>query len=630
MKKLGLFRRVRPCGGGGLFRLEIPGAISGALSGPIRAVMMTTLLAVVVAGGVDAQQDDDKAPLYMPPLMTDTLFDLEQIFMTEGGKVQLVEALTAVAVQVDCPPLARSRALGIALRLDPIYRPAFTANIMLKQGREPSLEEVKFSSFEASAAGLGEFAGDLRAHDQAGDTNYLLAAYLLDLAFTLDPTNVDYAYDAKVLARAGSKADWLPVTGTWNGTSEIPAAGSVNAVAGKDDAEDGEVEMTTPLSDSGSDSDTPELPRLQALVKGLLVRPLEANRFAGKASQMNATATPFRSRREMKVGFNQSVGDSMHSALGEVIKYLRLRHDELPQNYKVEIAFEEQYIPKDGPSAAVACALLLESMIKDLELDDEFAVTGDLNADGTVQPVGGITGKLRGAAARDCNVVAIPVKNARVISDMLIMEGPRQLTRIQIFSLKNFDQALALGVRHELRSEDIRTSIETFEEVRKLLNQPNGMRYLKNSHVQARLRECVKLTPNHLSARNLLLASVGRTPERLSLSGSLEYIDRSAEPLLRVLRQGSFDKRGGLEEDEFADSASALRRIRTKLDMRVVKICDSIIEYSQHLRTFVNDRPTSYNGMNDLIDKINAAGRNISREYDDLESRVDVQEELMR
>ncbi len=603
----------------------------GVIFSRISALTFTALLVVMVAAEVDAQTDDDaETPPYMPPMMTDILFDLEQVFMDDGGKVELVEVLTAAAVQVDCPPLARSRALGIALRLDPIYRPAFSANIMLKQGRTASLEDVEFSSFEESAAQLGGIAGDLRAHNQAGDTNFLLAAYLLDLAFTLDPTNVDYAYDAKVLARAGSQADWLPITGTWDGKSEVPAPGSVNAVASKGDDEEEEIEMTAPLSGSTSDSDTPELPRMQALVKGLLVRPLEANRFAGKASQMNATATPFRSRKEMKVGFNQSVGSDMHSALGEVIKYLRLRHEALPHNYKVEIAFEEQYIPKDGPSAAVACALLLESMIKDLELDDEFAVTGDMNADGTVQPVGGITGKLRGAAARDCNVVAIPAQNARVISDMLIMEGPAPLTRIQIFSLKNFDQALALGVRHELRSEDIRSSIETFEEVRKLLIQPNGMRYLKNSHVQARLRECLELTPNHLSARHLLMASVGKTPKRLSLSGSLEYVDRSAEPLLRVLRQGSFDKRGGLEEDEFADSASALRRIRTKLDTRVVKICDSIVEYSEHLRTYVNDRPTSYNGMNDLIDRINAAGRNITREYDDLESRVDVQEELMR
>jgi len=595
-------------------------------------MVIGALLFCIVADGGNAQTGDAaETPLYMPPIMTDALFDLEQVFLEDGGKVQLVEVLTGAAVQEDCPPLARSRALGIALRLDPIYRPAFSANILLKQGRAAPTDDAEFSSFKESAAQLGGIAGDLRAHAQAGDTNFLLAAYLLDLAFTLDPSNVDYAYDAKVLARAGSKADWLPITGTWDGKSEIPVPGSVNAVASKgDDKEEEEVAMTTPLSGSTSDPETPELLRKQALIKGLLVRPLEANRFAGKASQMNATATPFRSKKEMKVDFNQSVGDSMHSALGEVIKYLRLRHDVLPHNYKVEIAFEEQYIPKDGPSAAVACALLLESMIKDLELDDKFAVTGDMNADGTVQPVGGITGKLRGAAARDCNVVAIPVKNARVISDMLIMEGPAPLTRIQIFSLKNFDQALALGVRHELRSEDVRTSIEKFEEVRKLLTQPNGMRYLKNSHVQARLRECVKLTPNHLSARHLLLASVGRTPERLSLSGSLEYIDRSAEPLLRVLRQGSFEKRGGLEEDEFADAASALRRIRTKLDKRVVKICDSIVEYSQHLRTYVNDRPTSYNGMNDLIGKINTAGRTITREYDDLESRVDVQEELMR
>lgn len=320
----------------------------------------------------------------------------------------------------------------------------------------------------------------------------------------------------------------------------------------------------------------------------------------------------------------------MESALSEVIKYLRVRHKDLPSSHRVEIAFEEQYIPKDGPSAAVACALMLESLISDTDLDERFAVTGDLNADGTVQPVGGITGKLRGATTRDCNVVAIPDANRRVISDMLIMSGPQALTRIQIFSLKNFDEAFDLAQKHDQRSEDIRRSIEEFERIQEVLNRPNGMALLKNSHVQEKLRECVKLTPNHLSARHLLLAALGRSKKHLSLQGSLEYIDRAAEPLLRVMRQGGFQQRTAFDEDEFADAASALRRIRTRLDPRTTEIADRIVDFSALVRTFANNRPASNNGIRALVDKIGSAGDAVGSAYDKLEGSVGYQEEVMK
>jgi hypothetical protein len=101
--------------------------------------------------------------------------------------------------------------------------------------------------------------------------------------------------------------------------------------------------------------------------------------------------------------------------------------------------------------------------------------------------------------------------------------------------------------------------------------------------------------------------------------------------LIRAIRQGKFEAReSSLDADEFADAVSNLRLIRSKLDDRTIKCADAISEYAQHMRTWVNDRPTSVTYQIKLVDKIRAAGQEVSREYDTLENQPDVREELMR
>ena len=147
----------------------------------------------------------------------------------------------------------------------------------------------------------------------------------------------------------------------------------------------------------------------------------------------------------MRVLFNQRVGKDMHSALNEVIKHLRVKHDSWPSGYEVEIAFEDRFTLKDGPSAAVPCALLLDSLITGNKIDPSFAVTGDMNADGSIQPVGGVPAKVRGAFSKDCKIVAIPLKNARALSDLVILSGIEPVSRIQVFTVKHFREASALA-----------------------------------------------------------------------------------------------------------------------------------------------------------------------------------------
>ncbi|MEM0896879.1 MAG: hypothetical protein AAGJ79_08320, partial [Verrucomicrobiota bacterium] len=97
----------------------------------------------------------------------------------------------------------------------------------------------------------------------------------------------------------------------------------------------------------------------QSKIKGLLIVTLPNDDYAGTASQMNCTATAADEDREVQVTMNQKVGESMGKALNEVQKYLKLRHSNWPRGYDIEIAFGDKYVPKDGPSAAVASALLI-------------------------------------------------------------------------------------------------------------------------------------------------------------------------------------------------------------------------------------------------------------------------------
>jgi len=547
-----------------------------------------------------------KLSRYREPNNEVAFFDLKNVQLTDERKTELINALIAVASSEYTKADIRTKALGMVFRLDALNKQAFIANEMLLKGKNPELPPGSEGDIKALVKSIWSFSNELKDSKEASEDDFTVAAYLMSLCTELEPEDMDLSYDLAVLLKEKSipPVEW-----------DIILYGI-------------SVPGTTPAT--GKEEGGKKLTKMQSKVKGLLVQSLEASNYAGKASQMNTAAEKIGSTREMQISFNQPVGKDMGIALTKVIKYLRLQHESLPTGYKVDISFEEQYIPKDGPSAAVACALMINSLIEGGDIDPNIAVTGDMNADGTVQPVGGITGKLRGAVKGGCDVIAIPESNSRVISDLLIINGISALTNIQIFSLKTFDDAWKLAAVHEKREPEIKESIELFSEILKVLNRPGGENLLRNEHVRTRLKKCLELTPNHLNAKILLVASMGRTPTKLSLLGSLENIDRAAEPLLRAIRQEKFNIKEPLDDDEYADSASAIKRLRPKLDDRTLKCADAMISYSMLMRRFVTNRPKSQNGIQKLVDEIVDAGQVISQEYDSLNSRVDVKEETMR
>lgn len=358
----------------------------------------------------------------------------------------------------------------------------------------------------------------------------------------------------------------------------------------------------------------------QTQIKGLLVIQLDNGSFAGAASQMNATVV---SKGDgFEIGFNQSVGDMMQKATKEVDKFIRVRYsDKLPAGMRIELSFADKYSPKDGPSAAVVCALMCDSIISGKEIDAGFAATGDMTATGEVQPVGGVASKIKGAIRKKCTHVGIPVANKSSVTDAYLLKGIKSLYQIQIFSIKTFEEASALAMKE--KPAGTQKALDEFEMVQKALNKDE--KYIYNAKVKEKLRNIVKLMPNHLSARLLYLHGVKKAPKKLSLIGSITGIDNAGSKLAAMFKDGSFAKGSGLDDDVLTDLVYEMSRLRPMLDKRTIKYADAYSNVSKFLKRHRDRKVFSGQLRREFNQLVNAIGIERKRLLND----EDVREELM-
>lgn len=359
---------------------------------------------------------------------------------------------------------------------------------------------------------------------------------------------------------------------------------------------------------------------MQTSVRGLLVVQLPGGKHAGSASQLNGTVVPTDSYFEVR--FNQEVGEMMSSSVKEVTKYLSVQYqDSLPEGKAIELGFADKYTPKDGPSAAVACALLGDSILSGDKLDIKFAVTGDMTATGLVQPVGGVPAKIRGAISKgDAEIIAIPEKNAVALEDEYLFSGIENLYDAQIFTIAEFKDAKALAVLE--RSEDVKKSIAEFKMVQMALRKSE--KNAKHPKVVEKLREIYKLTPNCVSAKILLMHATGHAPTRLSAAGSLDAIDTCSDAIYQSLQDGSFSNLAG-NDDVIFKTLSQLQRVRRKLDKRTIEYCDAVLDIGQWIKLRRNDRVLSNGDIQEINNRVNK----LRSEADKLRNNTKFMEEIL-
>ena len=95
-------------------------------------------------------------------------------------------------------------------------------------------------------------------------------------------------------------------------------------------------------------------------------------------------------------------------------------------------------IPKDGPSAGVAMAIALVSLLTDRTIRSDTAMTGEISLRGLVLPVGGIKEKSAAAARAGLTRVMLPARNMKDLED--ISDDARR--QLEFIPLERIDDAI--------------------------------------------------------------------------------------------------------------------------------------------------------------------------------------------
>jgi ATP-dependent Lon protease len=102
-------------------------------------------------------------------------------------------------------------------------------------------------------------------------------------------------------------------------------------------------------------------------------------------------------------------------------------------------------IPKDGPSAGVAMATSLASLLSQRTVRPDVAMTGEISLRGVVLPVGGIKEKCVAAARAGIRTVILPARNRRDLED--IPESARK--RLEFVWAETIEDVLAVALSEQ-------------------------------------------------------------------------------------------------------------------------------------------------------------------------------------
>jgi ATP-dependent Lon protease len=177
------------------------------------------------------------------------------------------------------------------------------------------------------------------------------------------------------------------------------------------------------------------------------------------------------------------LGDVMKESARAALSWVRAEADRLqidPKFYEthdIHMHVPAGAIPKDGPSAGVAMATALASLLTGRPVRDNLAMTGEITLRGKVLPIGGLKEKVLAAHRAGITTVILPKRNEPDI-DEIPEEVRRELTFVFADRMEEvLDAALRTRVteppvapadQHEpagngMRIEDTHSSVETVE-----------------------------------------------------------------------------------------------------------------------------------------------------------------------
>ncbi len=125
-----------------------------------------------------------------------------------------------------------------------------------------------------------------------------------------------------------------------------------------------------------------------------------------------------------KVQHTGKLGDVMQESVSAAMSYVRSRAPSfglkptLFEKRDIHVHVPEGATPKDGPSAGVAMATSIVSVLTGIPVRKDVAMTGEVTLRGRVLPIGGLKEKLLAALRAGVTTVFIPKENEKDLADI--------------------------------------------------------------------------------------------------------------------------------------------------------------------------------------------------------------------
>ncbi len=138
------------------------------------------------------------------------------------------------------------------------------------------------------------------------------------------------------------------------------------------------------------------------------------------------------------------LGDVMKESAHTALTFLRSNSESLGlspdifSSREIHVHVPAGAVPKDGPSAGLAIAVSIYSLLKNRPVSTDVALTGEITIKGRVLPVGGIKEKLLAATRSGIKTVIIPEENQKDLIEI----PPVILKRLKVKPVKSATEVI--------------------------------------------------------------------------------------------------------------------------------------------------------------------------------------------
>jgi ATP-dependent Lon protease len=156
-----------------------------------------------------------------------------------------------------------------------------------------------------------------------------------------------------------------------------------------------------------------------------------------------------------KLTVTGQLGEVMQESAQAALSWVRSHTEELElderwfSRHDVHVHVPAGAVPKDGPSAGVAMATAIASLIRETPVADDVAMTGEITLTGQVLPIGGVRDKVLAAQRAGLARVILPRENEHDLGE-LPTETREALAFVLVDSIEEvFDAAFDRSLRED-------------------------------------------------------------------------------------------------------------------------------------------------------------------------------------